>query len=200
MKKQKKLGLALGSGAVRGLAHIGVIKTLLKHNIRIDYIAGSSIGACIGAHYALYQDIEKLQSDATQNKKDKLFVLLDPAGKGGLIKGERLGKLLNSWWNAAEFKDLEIPFQAVATDLATGKPIVLDKGSLSLAARASSAIPGIFTPVNFENKFLIDGAMSCPVPVEMVKKMGADIVLAVNLYNNDGEENKKIQKWSMEYG
>lgn len=198
MNKRKKLGLALGSGAVRGLAHIGVIKSLIKNNIPIDYIAGTSIGACVGAHYALYKDINSLQKIATEKKKEKLFTLLDPARLGGLVSGVKMEKLFDSWWNGAEFNDLKIPFQAVATELITGQKIVLNTGSLSQAARASSSIPGFFAPVNYKGKMLIDGAMSCPIPTEIVKKMGADVVIAVNLYEVDGREKSKTAKWSLD--
>ena len=185
----KKLGLALGSGGARGLVHVGVIKTLVKHNIPIDYITGSSIGACFGAHYALYKDLDKLEEFALGNKMDKLISFLEISFGGGLIKGQKVEKNFASWFDGAEFKDLQIPFQAAVTDLLAGETVFLKSGLLSTAVRASSSIPGIFVPVKIDKKVFVDGGVSCPVPVEQVKKMGADVVLGVNLYNikNDGE-------------
>lgn len=183
MPTRKKIGLALGSGAIRGLAHIGVIKSLVKHNIPIDYLAGSSIGAWIGIHYALYKDIAKLEEITLGMKKEKLLSFLEPSLSGGLIKGERVEKLLNTWLKNATFNDLKIPTLVVATDLISGEPFVFDKGNLALATRASMAVPNFFKPVNYKSRLLVDGGVSNPVPDNLVKQQGADIVIAVNLDN-----------------
>jgi NTE family protein len=188
MKPVKKVGLALGSGAVRGLAHIGVIKTLLKHNIPIDYISGSSIGAWVGAHYALYKDIEKTEEFTVGKKKEKLLSFLEPSLSGGLIKGEKVEALLDGWLGISYFKDAKIPVRVIATDLVRGEPVVFDSGRLGFAVRASMAIPGLFMPVKFQDKILVDGGVSNPVPDDIVKAMGADIVIAVNLDNFQGQE------------
>lgn len=184
MKKiRKTVGLALGSGGIRGLAHVGVIKTLLKHNIQIDYIAGSSIGAWVGAHYALFQDIDSLEKMTVEKQKEKFLAFLEPNLKGGLVKGKKIEKLLNEWFNSSNFSNTKIPISIVSTDLITGKEVVHDEGNLSLAVHASMSIPTLFKPVKHKDFLLVDGGISNPVPDNIVKKMGADIVISVNLDN-----------------
>ena len=181
--KRKTLGLALGSGAIRGMVHVGVIKTLLKHNIPIDFIAGTSVGAWVGAHYALYKDLQKLEETTVGKTKEKLFALLEPSMGGGMVKGDKMEKLLADWLEDKEFKDLQIPFQAVATDLLSAKKIIFSEGKLTKALRASMSIPSFFKPVINQDKILVDGGLCDPVPVDVVKAMGADVVLAINLDN-----------------
>lgn len=183
MSQRKTIGLALGSGGVRGLTHIGVLKVLEKNNIKLDYIAGSSIGAWVGAHYALYQDIDVLQEFTVGKRQEKLLSFLDTSFSGGLIQGNKLEKLLNNWLNNADFKDLKIPLNIIATDLIKAEPVILNTGSLALAARASMAIPGFFKPITWKDKILVDGGLTNPVPDDVVKDMGADIIIAVNLNN-----------------
>lgn len=178
---RKKLGLALGSGGVRGLAHIGVIKTLLKHNIPIDFIAGASIGAWVGAHFALYQDIEKTADFTVGKKKEKLLSFLEPTLSGALIGGDKLETLFDLWLEGASFEDLKIPLKIAATDLITGNKVSFSSGKLAKIIRASMAVPGFFKPVVFEDKILVDAGVSNPVPVDLAKELGADVVLAVNL-------------------
>jgi NTE family protein len=183
MAKRKTIGLALGSGGVRGLTHVGVIKVLKENNIKIDYIAGSSIGAWVGAHYALYQDIDTLREFTIGKRKEKMLSFLDASWSGGLIKGKKLEKILNTWLNKANFSDLKIPLSIVATDLIKAEPVVFNSGSLAFAARASMAIPGYFKPITWKDKVLVDGGLTNPVPDDVVKQMGADIIIAVNLNN-----------------
>lgn len=182
-KKRKKIGLVLGSGGIRGLAHIGVIKKLLEHNIPIDYIAGSSIGAWIGAHYALFQDVKKLEEYTLEKKKEKLMSLLEPTLSGGLIKGDKVEKLMNEWLDKANFSDTKIPINIVATDLITGEAVLFKEGNLAKAIRASISVPTFFSPLKIDGKLLVDGGLSNPVPDDIVRKMGADIVISVNLDN-----------------
>jgi NTE family protein len=183
MPTRKTIGLALGSGAVRGLAHVGVLKTLIKHNIPIDYIAGTSVGAWVGAHYALYKDIAALEEFTLGKRQEKLLSFIELSFSGGLIKGRKVEKLLNDWLGNAEFKDLQIPLNIVATDLIKAEPVIFNSGSLAFAARASMSIPGLFKPIPWGDKILVDGGASNPVPDEVVKAMGADIVIAVNVNN-----------------
>jgi len=180
---KKTIGLALGSGGIRGLIHVGVIKVLRENNIKIDYIAGTSVGAWVGAYYALYQNIEKLQEFTVGKRKEKLLSFLDTSFSGGLIKGKKLEKLLNNWLNNADFKNLKIPLNIVAADLVKAEQVIIKSGSLAAAARASMAIPGFFKPIIQEDKVLVDGGLINPVPDDVVKKMGADIVISVNLNN-----------------
>lgn len=183
INKRKTIGLALGSGGVRGLAHVGVLKVLVENNIPIDYIAGSSVGAWVGAHYALFQDIKILEEFTVGKRHEKLLSFLDTSFSGGLIKGKKLEKLLNTWFNSADFNDLKIPLHIVTTDLIKAEPYIFKSGSLAFAARASMAIPGFFKPLVWEDKILVDGGLTNPVPDDVVKEMGADIVIAVNLNN-----------------
>ncbi|HZE86852.1 MAG TPA: patatin-like phospholipase family protein [Methylomirabilota bacterium] len=176
-----KIGLALGSGGAKGLAHIGVIKMLEKNKIPIDYIAGSSIGAVIGAHYATFKDIKKLEDLVVSLTLRKGFQLFDPTIRGGFIKGKKFEFFLKEILERADFKNLRIPFAAVATDFHTAKPVIFTNGDLVKAIHASISVPTIFQPVFYKDKHLADGGLSNSVPVDIVRKMGADIVLAVNL-------------------
>ena len=197
-KKRKKIGLALGSGGVRGLAHIGVIKKLIEHDIPIDYIVGSSIGAWVGAYYALFQDVKKLEEYTIEKKKEKFMALLEPTLGGGLIKGDKVEKLLALWLNDAEFKNTKIPLKIIATDLVTGEAIVFREGKLASAIRASISVPTFLAPVKMKGKLLVDGGLSNPVPDEVVRRMGADIVISVNLDNYiKNEEFLKTKNQSM---
>lgn len=180
-KTRKTLGLALGSGGVKGFFHLGVLKTLIKHDIPIDYISGSSIGAWIGSHYAMFQDVSTLEELIFGKKKEKFFVFLEPVLSGGLVRGEKLEKLIDGWLNHANFSDTKIPFTAVATDLNSGEGVIFNRGKLAPAVRASMSIPSVFKPMEYHGKFLVDGGLTDPVPDDLARKMGADVVVAVNL-------------------
>ncbi len=182
-QNRKKVGLALGSGGVRGIAHIGVLKALVKNNIPIDYIAGCSIGAWVGAHYALYQDVDRLTQATIGNKREKLAALLEPTLRGGLVKGEKITELFKKYLGEAEFKDLKIPLQVTATDLVSGERVVFSSGQVVDAVRASMSVPYVFAPFLQDDKVMIDGGISNPVPDNLARAMGADIVIAVNLDN-----------------
>lgn len=185
IKDRKKVGLALGSGGWRGLAHIGVIKELCKEGIPIDYIAGSSTGALIGGLYSYFKDTEKIEQIVGSLTYRKLYqLLIEPGRRMGLIKGGKYVNFLESTVKGAKIEDLDVKFTAVTADLFSGKAVEIKKGKLSTAIRASSSIPLIFRPVKRKGRYLIDGAAVLPVPVGTVKKMGADIVVAVNLYDN----------------
>ena len=184
MSTRKKLGLALGSGSFRGPAHIGVIKTLEKNNIPIDFLAGSSIGAFIAAHYAVFQDSQKLEADILGNKREKISLLFDLSRSGGLLTGNRVERLFREILGGAQFKDTKIPLKIIATDIRQGKSFIFQEGDLAKAIRASVSIPLTFKPVKFKDKLLIDGGASNPVPDNVVKDMGADVVISVNLYNH----------------
>jgi NTE family protein len=180
--KQPKIGLALGSGGARGLAHIGVIKVLEENNIPIDFIAGSSIGAMVGGFYASGLNIKELEEIALGTDWRRIFsTLLEPSFKKGLIGGEKLKTFIEQHTDRKNFETCKIPFAAVATDLKTGEIVVLDEGEMAPAIRASISIPLIFKPVEIDGRTLADGGLSAPVPAEITRKMGADIVIAVNL-------------------
>lgn len=178
-----KIGLALGSGSARGLAHVGVIMALEAYNIPIDIIAGTSIGSVIGGLYASGATIRQLEEVALSIKKSKTLFLIDPVfPHSGLISGDRIEKMLNQFGiKDKTFDDLKIPFAAVATDVESGAEVILNQGKVIDAIRASISIPGIFTPVKYQDYYLVDGGVVDPVPVDVVKMMGADIIIAVNL-------------------
>ena len=179
---RKKVGLALGSGAARGLAHIGVIKALKENGIQIDYIAGTSVGALVGAYYSLNGDVDNLEKKMkTFTKKDliKLIDLVRP--KKGIIKGDKVKKFLEELYGKNDFSDTKIPLNIIAADLHTGDEVIISSGNLIEAVRASISIPGIFTPVEMNGKTLVDGGIVNNTPIDTVKKMGADVIIAVDL-------------------
>jgi len=185
IKKRKTLGLALGAGGWKGLAHIGVIKVLVKNNIPIDYIAGSSAGALIGGLYAALRDIYQVEKIAKRlTYRDLVSALADPRMFSGVFKGERMVRFLTGLVGEVNIEDLPIPFSAVTTNLLTGQTSPIMKGNLARAIRASGSVPFLFQPVTHKGQHYADGAISMPVPVKIVQNMGADIVLAVNLYGS----------------
>ena len=182
-KKGLKIGLALGSGSARGLAHVGVIMALEAYNIPIDIISGTSIGSVIGGLYASGATVKQLEEVALSIKKSKTLFMIDPVvPRSGLISGDRIEKMLNQFaLKDKTFDDLKIPFAAVATDIESGAEVILNQGKVIDAVRASISIPGIFTPVKYQDYYLVDGGVVDPVPVDVVKMMGADIIIAVSL-------------------
>lgn len=178
---QPKIGLALGSGGAKGLAHIGVIKVLLENNIPIDLIAGSSIGAMVGGIYAATKDIKQLEKIAFDANWLQMSALIDPTWTNGILGGEKVKGFIEKHIGKINFNDCKIPFTAIATDLKTGEAVVMKKGALASAIRASISIPLVFTPIEREGRLLTDGGLSLPVPVEIARQMGADIVIAVDL-------------------
>lgn len=183
---RKKIGLALGSGAAMGIAHIGVIKELEKNNIAIDYIAGSSIGSIIGGLYALTKDIKVVEELAySKGYKDIFNALSDPSLKSSLFNGEKVLDILDKYISHISLiQDTKIPFAAVATSITDGSTIVFKEGNLREAIRASISIPLVFKPVKYKNHILVDGGSTDPVPIDIVKEMGAQKTIGVNLYSN----------------
>ena len=177
----KKVGLALGSGSAKGLTHIGVIKFLEENGITVDYIAGSSIGALIGGAYAagVINEIEMiaLQTDLASTIK----YLLPTISKSGLISGTKVKDFIQDIVGDCSIENLDIPFIATATNILTGQEIDFNRGNLVEAIRASISIPIVFQPVIHENQILVDGGLSNPLPINIVRKMGADFVIAVNV-------------------
>lgn len=188
---RKKVGVAFGSGGIRGVAHIGVIKALLENNIPIDMVAGSSVGAWVAAHYAIFQDLPELENKTVGHAKDKLMAMIEPTFGGGFIRGQKIQKLLETWFKKKSFKDIKIPLTIVTTDMVTGREADFNQGDLVTLVRASMAIPTMFKPVEYQQYQLADGGLVNPVPDDVVRKMGADIVIAVNLDNFEVAINKK---------
>jgi len=179
--RRLKIGLALGSGGAKGLAHIGVIKVLEKNNIPIDFVAGSSIGALIGGFYSATKDIKQVEEIVLSTNWRQLLSLIDPSLRRGLIKGEKIKKFIEAHIGKVKFQDLKIPLSVIATDLRTGEIIPINQGEVASAIRASISFPLIFKPVEREGRLLTDGGLSLSIPVEVVNKMGAGLVIAVNL-------------------
>ena len=179
---REKIGLALGGGAAKGLAHIGVLEVLEKEGIRFDMIAGTSAGAAIGALHAQGKTaaaIKELALNMDWKQRARLVDLTFP--KTGFIAGKKIRKLLESIIGDVSFSDLEIPLACTATDLMTGEEIVIDRGSVIDAVRASISIPVILSIAKWQGRFLVDGVLVDPVPVTTARAMGADKVIAVNL-------------------
>ena len=190
----RKLGLALGGGGARGCAHVGVIKALVDEGLHVSYVAGTSIGSVVGGIFAS-GDLERFREYLLEIKWTDVVKHFDPGVPyRGLFKGNKVVKLLDQLITCKKFKDLVVPFTAVATNLETGEEVVLNKGKVIDAIRASIAIPGIFTPFKKGNRFLIDGGVVNPVPVDVVREMGAEVVVAVDLNHEFIKEKFRSKK------
>ncbi|MCD4675872.1 MAG: patatin-like phospholipase family protein [Desulfobacula sp.] len=180
----RKVGLALGSGSARGWSHIGVIRALAEAGIQVDYIAGTSIGALVGAVYAS-GEIDALEEVVLQLDWKKIAYLLDVVfPKSGLVDGKKVSVFIQNHVKEINIEDLCLPFCAVSTDLTTGNEVAIKNGNIIEAVRASISVPGIFTPVKKKGALLVDGGLVNPVPVSVVREMGADFVIAVDLNHN----------------
>jgi NTE family protein len=178
------IGLALGGGAARGFAHIGVMRTLVAHGIIPDVIVGTSIGAVVGGCYAARQ-LDTLEKWACSLTVRGVIGQIDISLSGsGLIRGNHLARQLETALPDIRIDDLPLRFAAIATEFNTGHEIWLTRGRLSDALRASYALPGIFPPVMIGQRWLVDGALVNPVPVSAARALGARLVIAVNL-NSD---------------
>ncbi|MBU8907131.1 patatin-like phospholipase family protein [Desertibacillus haloalkaliphilus] len=174
-----KIGLALGSGGVRGFAHIGVIKALADAKIPIDYIAGSSMGALIGSLYGVGHTPEDLRKFATLFRRKYYVDFTVP--KMGFVSGKKVKELIHLLSKGKQLQDLSPPVAVVATDLMKGERVVFNEGNLAVATRASISIPGIFVPEKVDGRLLVDGGVIDRVPVTVVKEMGADVTIAVDV-------------------
>lgn len=179
-RARKRLGLALGSGAARGLAHIGVLKVLQAEGIRIDCIAGTSIGAFIGALFAAGVPIGQIEEVARNVDWRRLAGLVDPIiPTSGIIDGKKVSRFMAELLPVQTFEELDIPLAVTATDVETGEGLIIREGRLLEALRAAVAFPGIFTPMLFGDRFLVDGGLCNPVPADVATSLGADIVIGV---------------------
>lgn len=178
-RPKARIGLALGAGAAKGFAHIGVLKVLESNGVPVDLVVGSSAGSVVGAIWASGMDAFSLQKLALAVEDDDLVDLGIP--DSGFIKGERLEAFVNRTLNNMPIERMRIPFYAVATDLAAGCEVVFGKGNAGTAVRASCAIPGIFRPVTIGERLYVDGGAVAPVPVDIARRYGADAVIAVDI-------------------
>ncbi len=209
--RRPRIGLVLSGGGARGLAHVGVIKVLEEYGIHVDYIVGTSMGSLVGGLYASGYDAVELEKTALsidwgrylddrvsrrelsydEKQDDGRFIISLPVKKGegpklqGIIEGIKLHAFLNRLLfhvrGTADFNELPVPFACVATDIYTGRAVILNKGHLPTALRASMAIPSIFTPVEIDGRFLVDGGLVLNFPVSVAKEMGADIIIGVDV-------------------
>lgn len=181
--ERNKIGIALGGGAARGWAHIGVLKALLSSGLKPSVIAGTSIGAVVGGCHAAGK-LDHLEDFVGQLTPRGVFRFLDlDITGGGLFSGTKLRRTLDTELEGIQIEDLSNTFVAVATEIGSGREIWLTKGPLVTAIRASYALPGIFRPIQINGRWLMDGAFVNPVPVAVCRAMGANLVIAVNLHH-----------------
>lgn len=180
VERKPIVGLALGSGAARGWSHIGVIRALHELNVEIDIVCGTSMGSLVGAFYASGL-IDELEEWARKLRWNDVVGYMDLSMDGGLIAGRKLFEFLKHNFADKTFAELNLPYAAVATDMATGAEVWLREGSVISAARASSSIPGLFIPIEENGRWLVDGGLVNPVPVSLCRAMGAEVVIAVDL-------------------
>ncbi len=175
-----KLGIALGSGAARGLAHIGVLKVLEEADIQIDIITGTSMGAFIGAMYAAGVPVAQMEQVALEIDWLSMARLIAPVmPTSGLSDGKKLVAFMAELLPARDFKDLLLPLAITATDINTGEAIIIKQGDLLEALRASLAFPGIFSPVRFGQRFLVDGGLCNPIPADVARNLGAEKIIGI---------------------
>lgn len=187
---RKKVGVAFGGGGLKGSAHVGVLKVLAENNIPIDFVAGTSIGSAVAALYASGYDWEKL--DFMFSKYNIESLLKVRPNRKGLIPGDGYTELIRTCTRGKYIEEMEVPLKIVAVDLMSRKKIIFDKGDTALAVRASSSLPGVFTPVKMGNMLLVDGFILDNCPGDIVRGMGADVVIAISLHAPNTNEPTNI--------
>ncbi|GAB3431422.1 patatin-like phospholipase family protein [Massilia solisilvae] len=181
--RKLKIALALGGGAARGFAHIGVIKALEAQGIVPDIVVGTSAGSVVGSLYAYGYSGFQLQKIALEMDEATISDWAIPffSKSSGVLKGDALQNYVNKAVHGTPIEKLKIPFGCVATDLKNGQPILFRRGNTGLAVRASSSVPGVFQPVKIGDRTYVDGGLVAPVPVRFAREMGADFIIAVNI-------------------
>ena len=181
VKKEPKIALVLGGGAAKGFAHVGVIRVLEQEKIPISMVVGTSVGSVIGSLYAANPDSFQLEWIAFKIERNDIFDFSIVYSKLGPVQGVKLENFIDQNIKVKKVEETKIPFYPVATDLNTGETVTLEKGSLARAVHASAAIPGVFVPVQFGSRTLVDGGVTDNVACDIARAKGADIVIAVNL-------------------
>ncbi|WP_371809217.1 patatin-like phospholipase family protein [Aquabacterium sp. A08] len=176
-----RVGLALGGGAARGFAHIGVIQVLEREGIRPDLVVGTSAGSLVAALYASGMGGAQLEQAALAMEEATIADWTLPIFNRGLLRGEALARYVNRQVQGRLIQDMRLPLGILATELATGRGVLFQRGDTGTAVRASSAVPGVFTPVEIAGKAYVDGGLVAPVPVEQARQMGAELVVAVDI-------------------
>ncbi|MBQ7407705.1 MAG: patatin-like phospholipase family protein [Clostridia bacterium] len=178
----KKLGLALGAGGARGVAHIGFLQALEDNNIKPYCIAGSSMGSVVGSCYALgFAPEYMLKIVKALKMRDILDLAPNALFSGTILKSKKMAAILHRFMGKTQIEDLPMPFSCVGTDIISGNKVVFDQGELATAVQASSSIPMVFAPVDYDNMLVADGCMVCRVPVKEAKDLGCDVVVAVDV-------------------
>jgi NTE family protein len=179
----RKVGLALSGGGARGLAHIGVIKVLERENVPIDLLAGTSMGGIIAALYATGLSAHEMEEAARRiSSPRQLLTLVDRTlPRRGLLQGRKVVEYLAQWLGEVTFDQLKIPLALVAADLNGCQKVILQEGSVLDAVRATIALPGLLAPLEREGQLLVDGGLMDNLPVDIVRQMGADVVIAVDI-------------------
>ncbi|HEX5806662.1 MAG TPA: patatin-like phospholipase family protein [Macromonas sp.] len=176
-----RIGLALGGGAARGFAHVGVIEVLEQNGIRPDCVVGTSAGSLVAALYASGMGANDLMNTALQMEEAAIADWTLPIFNRGLLRGEALARYVNKQVQGRTLQEMRLPLGILATDLATGKGVLFQRGDTGTAVRASSAVPGVFTPVAIGGRQYVDGGLVAPVPVEQARQMGAELVIGVDI-------------------
>lgn len=174
-----KVGLALGAGAARGLAHLGVLEVLDREKIPIDFVAGTSAGAIMGGVYAAGGDVARTQSLACALDWDHLVKLVLP--RLGFVRADQLLELIRLLTKGKTFAELQTPFAAVAVDIERGEEVILEEGPVAEAILASASVPGVFEPQRRNGRLLVDGGLLNQVPSDVVRRHGVDVVIAVDV-------------------
>ena len=180
-KVPPKIGLALGGGAARGFAHVGVIQVLEEAGIRPDFVAGTSAGSLVAAIYASGKNGAQLQRVAETMEEATIADWTLPLFSRGVLRGDALARYVNTQVAGRLIEDMPLPLGIVATDLKTGSDVVFQRGDTGTAVRASSAVPAVFQPVKISGHEYVDGGLVSPVPVRAARKMGAELVIAVDI-------------------
>ncbi len=176
-----RLGLALGGGAARGFAHVGVIQVLEQNGIRPDFVVGTSAGSMVAAMYASGKTAAELEATALSMEEATLTDWSLPILGRGVLRGEALTRYMRQAVGGKLMESMQIPLGVLATDLATGQGVLFRRGDTAQAVRASSAVPGVFAPVHIAGRDYVDGGLVAPVPVRHARDMGAEVVLAVDI-------------------
>jgi NTE family protein len=179
-----RLGLALGGGAARGFAHVGVIQVLEQNGIRPDLVVGTSAGSLVAALYASGKTAAQLEAAALGMEEAALTDWALPILGRGLLRGEALTRYVRKEVDGKLLENMSLPLGVLATDLSTGQGVLFRRGDAAQAVRASSAVPGVFAPVAISGREYLDGGLVAPVPVRQARDMGAEVVLAVDISNS----------------
>lgn len=187
-KPEKKVGLVLGGGVARGIAHVGVLKVLSQYKVPIDYIVGTSSGSLVGAIFASGLSVSVVEEIAKRIRWRALLkvTFFQP----GFIAPQAIVDFVEKYIGPKDFSDLKIPFAAVATDIRTGERVVIKEGSVAKAISASTCFPGFFAPVEYQGRTLVDGGIAANVPVDTAREMGAEFVIASDVVPSKYLHNK----------